>query len=81
MFDQLPDKPKSAPVSQDKAAAKAPKPVEWKLAKGVKACIPAFGTMIEVTNENVNNPKMIATLTRIEADRGVVLFGNVFVKK
>ena len=81
--DTLPDKPASAPVSPDKATPKqAPKPVQWKLYKGEKACVPGpGGVILEVTNENLNNPKMIIALTRIEADRGVQLFGKVFVKK
>lgn len=73
-------KAKVEPVSAP--AVKASKPVQWKLVKGRCQSVPmGGGQMLDVTNDNVNDPAMIAAITKIEAMMGRRLFGVVFVQK
>jgi len=85
MADEItfPDKAKGTPVSVPtapvKATAKAePKPVRWKLFKGLKQNIPG---LFEVTNANLNHPSVLKAITMHEARTGHKLFGVVFVKE
>lgn len=85
MADEItfPDKAKGTPVSVPtapvKAAVKAePKPIRWKLHKGMKVMIPG---LFEVTNEDINIPAVIKSITMHEARTGHRLFGVVFVKE
>ncbi len=54
-----------------------PKPVRWKLYKGQRILIPG---LFEVSNDNLNNPSVIASIAMHEARTGHQLFGKVFVK-
>lgn len=67
-------------TSQKYTPKAAPKPVKWKLAKGDRADIPSPFGLVRVTNENLQNPKVLKMLSVIEAQRGIRLFGVVFVQ-
>ena len=82
MFNEIPDKEKTVATPEKVKAvetkAKPIQPVSWRLAKGIAVNIPG---LFEVTNANLNNPPVIASITMYEARTGRQLFGTVFVKK
>lgn len=63
-------------------APKAPRVKRWVLAKGERAAInkgPGQG-LLEITNDHLKNPKIIAALDAIEKRTGNKIFGLVVVE-
>lgn len=65
------------PETKATPKAKAPK---WKTHNGRDQHIPSPFGMVKVTEADLSNPKIIAMLTEVEKQRGIRLFGTVFVK-